>query len=118
MNIFVTSESNNKEVVRSAVEKIILTGHSVPYTWYDKGEISNSINLDSLIAIKKCHIHLVIFPIGRGAHIEIGFSLQTGKKTVGISQDTHDKNFRLYKHFASWYNSIDEFVTTLPNLNN
>lgn len=116
MNIFVTSESNNKDVVADAVNKIRDKGHDVIYTWHNRPKLNNIVSLESLSAIRNSHIHLVIFPLGRGSHIEIGFSLENGKKTVGIYNNNLSNKIGPYGHFAEWHPDIDSFLRTLPEV--
>jgi len=119
MNIFVSSDSENNEVVAEAIKKIQQKGHNVPYIWHNRPRLNNNIiSLESLSAIRNCHIHVIIFPLGRGSNIEIGFSLENGKKTVGIYNNNISNKNGPYGHFAEWYPDIDSFINSLPEVLN
>lgn len=116
MIFFISSENNNLDPVKELTSKILDKGHSIPFIWYNRNPLNNIISTASLDAINKSHIHIVLFPIGRSCHIEIGYSLSIGKQTIGIFNNKESYKKGPYGHFNTWYPNIDQFILSLKDI--
>ncbi|MEI2419528.1 hypothetical protein V6O07_04585 [Arthrospira platensis SPKY2] len=117
MNFFISSESNNLESVKELTLKILDKGHTIPFIWYHRNPLNNIISTASLDAINNSHVHIILFPIGRLCHIEIGYSISKGKKTIGIFNNKETYKKGPYGHFNQWYENIDQFIQSLKDIN-
>jgi len=84
---------------------------STPH-WRKNKQIRNIFKTD-IKELKSSDVVILLLPAGRSAHIEAGIAYGLGKKLILIGSfkkaETH------YLIFDEFYNSIDEFINSLPS---
>jgi hypothetical protein len=64
-------------------------------------------------ALKACNACLLVLPCGRSAHLELGWAVGAGKKTVVLSTQHPEEPELMYKMVGLVTDSVEEAVTFL-----
>ncbi|MGV3489204.1 MAG: nucleoside 2-deoxyribosyltransferase [Tuberibacillus sp.] len=96
MKFYVASSFRNVEAVRFVSERLKGAGHIQTYDWTKNEGISSieelrEIGMSERQAVSDADVVIVLFPAGKGSHVELGLALGLGKKVYLYSpnEDIH-----------------------------
>lgn len=87
MNFYIASKLENAERVRELAEQLEQFGWKCTYKWYEHGMVLYKEDLqaaaaEELSGIIRADLFVMLFPAGRGSHVELGFALARAKDVV------------------------------------
>ncbi|WP_141505732.1 nucleoside 2-deoxyribosyltransferase [Paenibacillus luteus] len=98
MKFYVASSFKNVEVVREVARKLRDRGFTQTYDWTENKDVTTYEQLRDIgekekEAIIESDCMVVIYPAGKGSHVELGIALGLGKKIYLYSPDNEINNF-------------------------
>jgi hypothetical protein len=98
MKFYVASSFKNIEIVRDVVRRLCNKGHIQTYDWTENKDVTTFVQLRDIgqkekEAVIESDCIIVVFPAGKGSHVELGIALGMGKKIYLYSPDNGINNF-------------------------
>jgi len=110
---FLEEETNNSEIKITkedlSPDDFMNKFESIP-DWKNNPEVRKIFEID-MSALKNSEKLILLLPAGKSAHIEAGVAYGMGKTCIVIGEQTEAQS--LYLIFNKFYNSIDDFISTL-----
>lgn len=90
-NFYIASSFKNIEIVRRISERLRQEGFNHTYDWTANHNINSIAELKDIgekeiDAVRCSHFIVVVFPAGKGSHVELGIALGNGIKTYLYSE--------------------------------
>lgn len=121
MNFYIASKLENHAQVNALRERLVALGHAQTYDWTSHSPVFRSglnrvreVSVMESNGVRHADFVVVLWPGGRGTHVEMGMALGLGKPVVFISgiEDHHDatqETCAFYHHpLVRRYRSIEE----------
>lgn len=94
MKIYIASKLENHAAVASLRDTLTALGHEITYDWTVHGPVYRSglarvaeVAVDEANGVRRADIVAVLWPGGRGTHVELGIALGMEKTVVFISDN-------------------------------
>ncbi|NOU88198.1 group-specific protein [Paenibacillus sp. LMG 31460] len=96
MKFYIASSLKNIENVRQVAESLIARGFQHTYDWTTQSNIDSitklrNIGQEELAGVLDADVVIVMFPVGKGSHVELGIALGAGKK-IYLYSSTNELN--------------------------
>ncbi len=132
MRFYIASGLDNRERVKTVIERLTRLGHTISYDWTEHGDVRER-GLDVLTSIASSEVFgvidaecvLLMLPGGKGTHTELGLALASrSNKRIYLWSETgmefhSDKNTCAFYHHPSIQQltlSFEELLAFLDGL--
>lgn len=119
MNFYIASSFKNIQQVRALSHELQLKGYTHTYDW-TQNERANSLEALSTLgekekeAVMHSDFVVILFPAGKGSHIELGIALGLGKRIYLYSPT--EELFKFDQTSTFYYvKGVDRFIGTLDS---
>lgn len=92
MKFYIASKLENHAAVSALRAELVKLGHCVTYDWTVHGPVYRSglarvaaVAVDEVRGVLDADFVVVLWPGGRGTHVELGMAIAAGKPTVFVS---------------------------------
>ncbi|MGM7684869.1 nucleoside 2-deoxyribosyltransferase [Cytobacillus sp. Hm23] len=120
MKFYIASSFKNIERVKYVSEKLIAKGYTQTYDWTKNNRASTIDQLRHIgqkekDAVCEADFLVVLFPAGKGSHVELGIALGRGKKVYLYSENEDINDFETTTTFYH-LNGIEKCIGTIDDL--
>ncbi|MFB7140181.1 nucleoside 2-deoxyribosyltransferase [Gottfriedia sp. NPDC056225] len=126
MKFYIASSLKNIELVRYVSKILIEKGFINTYDWTTNENVATLeelkvIGQEEKEAVIKADFVVVLFPAGKGSHIELGIALGSGKKVYLYSPNKEVDNFETTSTFyhlpevEKYFGTIEDLVESIES---
>ncbi|MDU0204908.1 nucleoside 2-deoxyribosyltransferase [Paenibacillus sp. GCM10012304] len=122
MKFYIASSFKNIENVQQLAESLKARGFHHTYDWTTHSNIDTIIKLrnigqEEVAGVMDADVVIVMFPAGKGSHVELGIALGAGKK-IYLYSSTNELNE--IGNTCTFYHvdSVEQQIGTIDNLIN